>query len=114
MSASDWDEEANGPEPTQEQSDRLEILFRCGVPDFSVGPIAVTAAALGTEDEWAHTAIGYLKCMTSGDGGHSGGRAIMVSHAAISLLLGYVERLEIAAGIIPVPAGYSAGGASDA
>lgn len=106
-----WDEETDGPEPTQEQSDRLELFLRCGWPDVQAGPIAVTAAALGTEDEWAATAISYLKCMTSWVG-EQRPTAALVSSAALSALLCYVERLETAAGIIIAPPEHSAGGAA--
>jgi len=106
-----WDEENDGPEPTQEQSDRLELFLRCGWPDVQAGPIAVTAASVGTEDEWAVTAIGYLKCMMSWVG-EDRPAAIAVSTAALSSLLCYVERPEIAAGIILAPPEDSAGGAA--
>jgi len=106
-----WDEENNGPEPTQEQSDRLELFLGCGWPDVQAGPIAVTAAALGTEDEWAATAISYLKCMMSWSGDVRPS-TITVSTAALSSLLCYVERLEIDAGIILAPPEDSVGGAA--
>lgn len=106
-----WDEEADGPEPTQEQSDRLEIFLNCGSPDFAAGPITVTAAALGTDDEWAWSAIEYLKTITPPRDQWSDCGAAVVSIAAVSCLLGYVERLQIAAGIIPAPPETSAGGA---
>jgi len=109
---SEWDEEADGPEPTQEQSDRLELFLRCGWPDVQAGPVSVTRSALGTDDEWGRSAIGYLLAMLSWSGDAGRPAAVSVSTASLFCLLRYVERLEIAAGIIPAPPEPSAGGAS--
>ncbi|MDB5583382.1 MAG: hypothetical protein JWR80_8558 [Bradyrhizobium sp.] len=57
---------------------------------------------MGTPDEWAHSAVSYLKCMLNGTQGGTLGGSVAVSAAAIGIVLTYVERLEIAAGIIPM------------
>lgn len=61
------------------------------------------AADLGDAEEWLETAIIHLKvasCSPSPDGA-------VVSQAALNLVLGHMERLEIRLGLIP-PAGGAA------
>ena len=59
------------------------------------------AASLGTPDQWRESAILHLKAASScpaPDG-------VLVSQAALHLVLGYVEHLEGRLGLIPDPAG---------
>jgi hypothetical protein len=87
----------------QRSSDRLETFLSGGKPEQVVGPLSITAASLGTPDDWAHSALSYLSCMLFGTQGGTLGGTIEVSAAAVGVALGYVERLEIEAGIIPTP-----------
>lgn len=66
------------------------------------------ASELGTPDDWAWSAVIYLKGeLTDTQGGALGG-SVTVSAAAVAVLLGYVERLAGEAGIIPPSPGQSA------
>jgi hypothetical protein len=90
-------------DPEQRTSDRLQTFLSGGKPERVVGPLSITAASLGTPDDWAHSAFSYLSCMLFGTQGGALGGTVEVSASAVGVLLGYVERLEIEAGIIPAP-----------
>lgn len=86
------------PNPAERESDRLDALIDASGIDHAAG-------ALGTADEWAWSAVSYLKCMLSGtQGGYLGG-TVEVSAAAICIVLGYVESLASEMGVIPSPNG---------
>lgn len=60
------------------------------------------AASLGSPDEWAASAILYLKGQSVGAHGQIDGLAT-VSRASLHVVLAYVERLEARLGLIPDP-----------
>jgi hypothetical protein len=88
-------------EDDQLSSDRLNVFYSCGCPDRVVGPVSIQASALGTPDEWAWSAVAYLKTALAGTEGGALGGSVDVSAAAVGTVLAYVERLASAAGIIP-------------
>ena len=57
------------------------------------------ASSLGSPDEWAASAIVYLKGKSVSAGGRVDGQAT-VSRASLHLLLAYVERLEAPAAML--------------
>lgn len=60
------------------------------------------AAELGSPDEWAASAILYLKGQSVGAHGRVNGAAT-VSRASLHVVLAYIERLEGRLGLIPDP-----------
>ena len=75
--------------PTWNDEDRLEVFGSCEVDATKL------AAYLGTPEQWRHSAILHLKAASTcpaPDG-------VIVSQAALHLVLTYLERLEISAGI---------------
>jgi hypothetical protein len=86
------------PFPTRSKSD--DVARIAAFSEGSVDPNHL-AASLGTPEEWRWTAIDYLKaasCCPAPDG-------VIVSQAALHIILAYVESLEGRLGIIPAPPG---------
>lgn len=84
----------------QRRSDRLSIFLAGGRPGFQAGPLQVEAASLGTPEDWAWSAVSYLKTALAGTQGGTKGGTVEVSAAAVGVLLGYVEKLAGEAGVI--------------
>jgi hypothetical protein len=79
-------------------SERLEALMTNQAADQ-------VAAEIGTAEDWAWSAVSYLKAALTGTCGGTLGGSVEVSAAAVGLLLTYVERLASEQGIIPVSGG---------
>jgi hypothetical protein len=84
---------------SQLSSDHLSMLIEgMGLLDGEAG-ITVKPQAFGTADDWAWSAVSYLKCATSRPGVVPSGK-VEVSIAAISILLGFAEQLAEKIGLI--------------
>jgi hypothetical protein len=63
------------------------------------------ATKLGTSEDWAWTAFGYLQCRQCERSTPVGPGRVEVSIAALSAVLGLAEDMAIRLGIIPTPGG---------
>jgi hypothetical protein len=76
-------------------------MLHAEADDLTALALARQATELGSPDEWLETAIVTLKAASSCDA--KGG--VLVSQAALHVVLAYVEELEGRLGLIPEPNG---------